>query len=135
MTKQEEALIAEFKPVTIQDDLCFDPFGHDEYIYRFQRQAELSDGRIIGEFQIFLFRPKVHFFDGFASNRPRPSCRVVGEIIKVYCVVEYRCQLCVNCPQICLSKVMHDWKKTGRRVLAHAELLSDRRIWRTATAR
>ena len=27
---------------------CFDPFGYDEYIYRFQRQAELSDGRIIG---------------------------------------------------------------------------------------
>ncbi len=53
-----------------------------------------------GEFQIFLFRPKVHFLDGFASNRPRPSCRVVGEIIKVYRMVEYRRQLCVDCPQI-----------------------------------
>lgn len=27
---------------------CFDPFGYDEYIYRFQRKAQLSDGRMIG---------------------------------------------------------------------------------------
>ena len=37
-----------------------------------------------GKFQIFLFRPKVHFLNGFAPNRPRPPCRIVGKIIKVY---------------------------------------------------
>ena len=53
-----------------------------------------------GEFQIFLFRPKIHFLDGFAPNRPRPSCRIVGQVVKVYCMVEYRRKLCMNCPQI-----------------------------------
>ena len=38
--------------------------------------------------------------DGFAPNRPRPSCRIVGQVVKVYRMVEYRRQLCMNCPQI-----------------------------------
>ena len=40
------------------------------------------------------------FLDGFASNRPRPPCRIVRKIIKVYRMVEYRRQLCVYRPQI-----------------------------------
>ncbi len=46
-----------------------------------------------GEFQIFLFRPEIHFFRNLISHCSCPSCRIVGQIIEVYRMVENRCQL------------------------------------------
>lgn len=46
-----------------------------------------------GEFQIFLFRPEVHFFRNLISHCASPPCRIVGQVIEVHSMVENRCKL------------------------------------------
>ena len=46
-----------------------------------------------GEFQIFLFRPEVHFFRNLISHCAGPPCRIVGQVIEVHSMVENCCKL------------------------------------------
>lgn len=43
-----------------------------------------------GEFQIFLFRPEIHFFRNLIYHCSCPPCRIVRQVIEVHSMIENR---------------------------------------------